>query len=199
MDSLTESSLGGYIEKLSSDSGTPGGGNALGVIGSMACALLLMSLRIAVLKKDRQNGEALAAESRLLGIQKKMLSLAEEDSARFKEVLAAWRQGGEKLQAALKASALVSLEIAEKSCELLDVAGSLDLGKFANIITDVGISSELAGSCFRGGMMNYHINAKGIGDKSSCAQMAGRQAGLESGFAEKYGIVSEKIKAVMNG
>src|SRR3989339_546499 len=97
MNKLSNETLSEYIEKLSSDSGAPGGGSAIGVAGALACSLMLMSLRIAVLKKNSSDAEALQLQDRLIFSRNGFLDLSEKDSEKFKTVMKYWKEKGQGL------------------------------------------------------------------------------------------------------
>ncbi len=186
-----------YIESLSSSDSTPGGGNAVGVVNSIATGLMLMSLRIAILKKVGDIEEPLRFEKQLLDIQKKSLELADEDIEKFKEVMASWKIGGERIEKALKESAEVSLEISNQSLELIKLIGMQDIDSYTVILTDVAISLELAGACFRSGIINYKINVKGMKNQVAYNSLRKKRDELVEEFNDKYNDLIEKIKSLI--
>ncbi len=155
-----ELTLKEYIDNLSSSAPVPGGGHAAATVLGFACGLMLMSLRIAVLKKKPENRAALELEMKLSELQKRSLNLAEKDSESFMEVMKNWKNPGEALDRALLASAEVSLDISSAALELLSLIEMEDLRRYSNIITDVGLAVSLAGSAHRGGVMNFRVNIR---------------------------------------
>ena len=197
MNNLLNESMKNYVDSLSSGSGTPGGGNAIGVVCSFACALMLMSLRIAVLKKGGDVADSLELQKTLEDIQKKCFFLAEKDSEKFKNVLAKWKKGGSELESALKESAEVSLDIAEICLELLQHIDMQDLSRYTMIMTDVGIAVELANACFSGAVMNYKINVKGIKNQVVFNNLKKIRNRVFGEFEDLYSKLSEKIKSLI--
>jgi formiminotetrahydrofolate cyclodeaminase len=195
MDNLLNGDITGYIEKLSSSAGTPGGGNAIGLVNSFACGLMLMSMRIAILKKNPQDADILDFERQIETIQKRSLELAEKDSIKFKEVLSVWKEGGAKLENALRESAIISMEISRQALKLIEIISSQDLKRYVNIITDVGISAEFAGACFRGGIMNYKINAKGIKNSGAIEGLNEEITSMD----ERFQYLSKKVMDILKG
>lgn len=185
-----------YIDKLSSASSTPGGGNAIAVVNSLAAGLLLMSLRIVILKKEPDNSEIQKLELLLIDIQKKSISLAEEDTLRFKQVMSCWKDGGVKLHKALLSSAKVSLDISKVSVGLIDLIGMQDLERFNNIITDVAIAIEFARSCFVGGIYNFLINVKSL-DVDLYSELKTEKEKLENKFNIGYQNTLKKVKSMI--
>ena len=195
---MLDRSLNNYIESLSSDAGTPGGGNAIGLVNAFACGLMLMSLKIAIIKKEGDNiGEALNLKNQLENLQKRSLELAEEDRKVFKEVLALWKAKDESLDDVLKKAAEVSLNSSMLSFDLIRLIGAQDLQRYRNIITDVGIAVEFAQACFRGSMMNYKINIKSIKEKSSYEYLEKDKVKLMEVFCGISNKLQEKIEILV--
>jgi len=185
-----------YINAVSSSAGTPGGGHVAGVVCGFAYGLMLMSLRIAVLKRNPDSKEALVLEEKLAELQKESLDCAEEDSEKFKNVMKSWKAGGDELDKAMSEAAEVSLKISEKSYELLKLIKAQELSGFRNIITDVGISAELARAAFRGGIMNCRVNILNI---SSKGRFEGEIKQLEENFNTDYNYLMEKLENFLAG
>ncbi len=185
-----------YIEDVSSDASTPGGGNVAGVINSLGCALMLMSLRIAVLKKNKTDSEALNTEKELNMLKDRSLCLAREDSCLFSKVMKYWREGGSSLQNALEESAKVSLDISEAAVLLISIIEKQDLKRFKNIITDVGIALELARAAYESGMLNFKINYDGM--KKPAGQLKEKEKNINSEFNKKFPVLRKFVKTIIN-
>lgn len=193
---MLDDKLSEYIETVSSSSSTPGGGNVAAVVNSLGCSLMLMSLRIAILKKENNNKEALQTESSLEEIKKRSLFLAGEDSRVFSEVMKSYSAGGEKLLRALKNSASVSLDIARAATGLICIIEEQDLKKFANIITDVGIALELARAAYESSLMNYRINTAGL--KKSDKSLEKSRYEISRKFEKIFPALRKKVIEVIN-
>jgi formiminotetrahydrofolate cyclodeaminase len=76
MSDILDGSLKSYIDKVASSAGTPGGGNVIATVNSLAASLMLMSLRIAILKKESDSAEALKFEQKLFDIKEKSQDLS---------------------------------------------------------------------------------------------------------------------------
>lgn len=190
MDDIFNGSVKNYIDKVASSASTPGGGNVIASVNSLAASLMLMSLRIAILKKDNPPEEALNLEKELMAIKAESLELAEADSREFKKVMKNWSKGGQMLEESLKSAAEVSLNISLKSFELIKLIDDQDLNDYKNIITDVAIAVYLGESSFRGGIANSVINAKLLSREENKSEIFKRQKNIEIKFK---GLV-EKLK-----
>ncbi len=195
MNKLLKESIDSYIGNLSSSTAIPGGGNTIALINSFACSLMLMSLRIAILKKGGDTKGETELEKQLLDMQKKSIKLAEEDSLKFKEVLASWKKGGDSLEKALKESAEVSLEISTIGLDLVNIIESQDMSRYSMVITDVGIALQLAGACFNGGMLNYKINVRSLKNQVVFNNLKKIRSKLLKDFNSKYDNLVEKIRS----
>ncbi|MEA3506864.1 MAG: cyclodeaminase/cyclohydrolase family protein [Elusimicrobiota bacterium] len=182
MDDIFSGSLKSYIDKVASSASTPGGGSVIAAVNSLAASLMLMSLRIAILKKENPPKEALDLEKELMDIKEESLELAEADSREFKKVMKNWSKGGELLEESLKRAAEVSLNISLKSLELIELIDAQDLNAYKNIITDVAIAFYLGESSFRGGIANSVINAKLLSREENKTEIFKRQKNIEKNF-----------------
>ncbi|MDA3792908.1 MAG: cyclodeaminase/cyclohydrolase family protein [Elusimicrobia bacterium] len=197
MSDILDGSLKSYIDKVASSAGTPGGGNVIATVNSLAASLMLMSLRIAILKKESDSAEALKFEQKLLDIKEKSLELAEEDSREFKKVMKYWSEGGKYLEKSLKSSAAVSLKIAQKSVLLIELINSQDLSLYKNIITDVAISFYFAEATFRGGIANTIINAKLLKSKDNKSEILKMQTDIEKRYTDLAENLKDKLEIII--
>ncbi|MGM0568352.1 MAG: cyclodeaminase/cyclohydrolase family protein [Elusimicrobiota bacterium] len=193
---MSEKTLNKYIEDVSSSAATPGGGNVAGVVNSLACSLMLMSLRIALLKKDPDNVFGRELEKEVESIKKLSLELASRDSLYFNELMKNYKKGGEELNDSLKKSAVVSLDISEAALELVRKIKSIEIQKFKNIITDVGISLQLASAAFKSGVMNYKINISAL--KEPAGDLEEKEKKFSSDFNQIFPVLKEKIDRIIN-
>jgi formiminotetrahydrofolate cyclodeaminase len=179
-----------YVSELASSAATPGGGNAAGLLCAFSASLMLMSLRIALIKKQPEDENWKILEDELEQIRIRGMELADEDSRCFRGLLEAWRDPSKDNEAAYSSCASVSLDIASSSLDILRHAESLDMKLFKNIITDVYMASEFAAASFRGAVMNCRVNLKYIKDESVIRETVARQSSLE----KEFGIISRDLE-----
>lgn len=183
-----------YLEEVSSSKSTPGGGHVAARVNALGCSLMLMSLRIAVLKRNPEDNKAIELEARLLNLRDISLELAEKDSESFRGVMRTWKDGGEPLEKALEYSAEVSKSIAEASLKLIDMINGEDISRYKNIITDVGLALRLAGTAFDGGIMNLKINASSIKDASRNEELIAGADNLKKKRSEIFNVLIARIE-----
>ncbi len=175
---MLKESLNKYIEDLSSSRPTPGGGSAAAVVNALACSLMLMSLRIAVLKKDPSDINGRKKEKELLKLKDSSLNLAEQDSLFFAEVIKNWKRKGKELEKSLRNSALVSLKISRAAMSLIDLINTQELKDYVNIMSDVAISVRFASSAFESGIINCRINLSSMSERDISIQKDSREMAL---------------------
>ncbi len=97
--------------------------------------------------------------------QGKLQRLIREDSKAYEEVMAAYRlrktdpEAGEKAIAhATEQAAIIPLQTAQRSLEILRLAGELASIGNPNAITDAGVAGLLAKTAIDGALWNVHIN-----------------------------------------
>ncbi len=197
MNNSNDITLKDYIDKVASSAGTPGGGNVISTVNSLAASLMLMSLRIVILKKNSASKSGLELEKELIVIKEESLELAEADSREFKEVMKNWSGGGHRLEESLKGAAMVSLEIARKAVGLIELIEAQDLDVYKNIITDVTISFRLAESAFHGGIANCIINAGALSKEKNKAEILKLQNDIEKRYARIANRLTGKLDLII--
>ncbi len=173
MKKYTDLSLADYLEKLSSDTPSPGGGSVLAYVGALAMGLTQMVARIAAKRKTK---ETLSAEDKnkeeakrddlkkivdaLEKIKQKSLDVVTLDAKVYDEVMACYAQkaSAEKLEDALdnafrlQADLAMIIVMAKKQNEKTK---KLVSGALAN---DLIVSAGLLATAFEGALHTAHIN-----------------------------------------
>jgi len=161
---------------LASSSPTPGGGTAAAIALGQAASLSVMVCDLTLGKEKWEKGWSISEE--LLPIAVKAMSrageLADEDSQAFDGVMESFKlpkqtdeeksiRINEIRQNTLRA-ALVPLETAKLSLEILKFLP--DLAKYGNqnAISDVGVASLLASAACKGALFNVQINLSSLPD-----------------------------------
>ncbi|MGM0442028.1 MAG: cyclodeaminase/cyclohydrolase family protein [Elusimicrobiota bacterium] len=172
-NNLSEISLNKYLKQVSSENSTPGGGNVLGVVNSLASSLILMAVRI---KSDT------GVEEKLEKIKEKSLDFAQKDSCKFEKVMEASKNKSDKLPAALQEAAKVSLDTARLSLELLNLIQKLELSEYDNLISDISIAAKLSRVCIKGSLLNCKINLNMLNEKSAAEDINKKREEIEGKF-----------------
>jgi glutamate formiminotransferase/formiminotetrahydrofolate cyclodeaminase len=204
----TESSLAQYVEEVSAGTAVPGGGSVSAVAGALAAALSAMVCSLTVGKKKYSEVWEELEELRTAceGSRKKLLSLAEEDSRAYEQVLKSRRalkvRPDEKArQDAVKAAAIKATEVPLEVCrESVKVLGqsriAADKGN-VNSISDAGVSACMSHAALVGASLNVYINLDSIEDESERDSMRRETETLrttgEKLFKEVRDLVESKL------
>lgn len=192
-----EMTLVDFQSALASKKATPGGGTAAAVALGQAAGLTEMVCSLTLGSEKWSDGWQAAEIARLVAAEVLLDAgrLANEDSAAFDSVVAAFRMPkeneDEKLlrrdairQGTLHA-AKVPLDTAKKGMELLHTLEQLAAKGNGNAASDVGVASLLASAAVKGALFNVEINiaslppemASGVieesrGMREACSQVA---------------------------
>ncbi|MEM3049254.1 MAG: cyclodeaminase/cyclohydrolase family protein [Thermoplasmata archaeon] len=163
-----------FVEELSSDRPSPGGGTASAAAGSMAAALLIMVCRItAKSKKHKHNTAPLdMLEAELTVLRDRLMDLAELDAAAYDDVVMTNRrmkgtgtqQSSELFRAALKHAADVPMMTAEACLKVLEIGQKVKEIGLRTTSSDVTVALLLAEAALAGGLANVEVNLASITD-----------------------------------
>ncbi len=185
-----------FLASLAAASPTPGGGSASAYAAAMAAALVLMVARLTIGKKKYAEVEEkmLAVEQRAEVLQGELIEAVTNDSTAFQAVMEAFRLPkdtsqerkirSERIQKATLQAALVPLEVAKNSVELLELAQTMILYGNLNAISDAGSAAALASAALNGAALNVRINTPGLDNQESAADLLEQIKRLERRGAE---------------
>lgn len=167
-----------FVEELSTDSATPGGGSAAAIAGAMGAALGEMVCNLTIGKEDFEEVEddMEAAWETLEGHRERLLDLADEDSEAFDELMAAYRtpedEGkAEAIEAASKTAAEVPMETAQECLGVIEESIDVAAAGNPNAVTDAGTAALLAHAALESALYNVEINLGSIDDEAFCVEM----------------------------
>ena len=198
-----------FIQKLNSSAPVPGGGGASAFLGAVGTALGGMVLQIAAEKKkeEEQQKEREACMIKALELEKRFLSLMNEDAEGFLPLSKAYRmpkntneERQEKdrvMQEALLSACEAPLAMEEAAVSaLLLMERCMSLGaKMA--ISDVGVGAAALKAAADGAFLNVLINAKMVKDEEKRDNLLARARGLKKEADEKadalYECVLERV------
>lgn len=168
-------SLREFLELLSSDSPTPGGGSASCVAGAYGIGLIAMSFAVSSKKAKVEISEVESFLETLRRDAKNLLSMADDDTFAFNEVMEAYRlpkdtteqkeERRKAIEEALKHATLVPLSLLKTISKITD---SLE---YAYKILSINVASDyISGLCLiqsalYGGYANVLINILSIKDE----------------------------------
>ncbi len=163
-------SISDFLERLSSDAPTPGGGSVAALAGALSCSLTSMVGNLTYRKKKYE--EYWEESKKIIEEAKKLsddfLSLFYEDMEVFTKLMATFglprgteeekQKRDKEIQNATKKAIEVPLKVMEKSRRAAELA--LAMAKIGNLnaISDTGIAGEMALAACRSASYNVLIN-----------------------------------------
>jgi len=178
MSDLTKLSCQEFLEKLASNSPTPGGGGGAAMAGALAVALTSMVGNLTVGKEKFAQREVevqeLVAKAEALRIE--LLNLVNADAEVFDSFMVCYRlpkateeekqARNQAIQNAAKEAAEVPLKIAEACLEIMKLAERIAIIGNPGAITDAAVSAIMARAALRSAVYNVVVNLKLIKDEA---------------------------------
>lgn len=165
-----------FLEKLSSDTPTPGGGSASALAGTLSASLILMAAGLSLRKGKLRKGEIKEIQKDVLAIQRRLFRAIEEDAKSYEAVLKAFRLPkrtekeclvrAEAIQKAYQEATVTPQLVCQRSIRLLEYSYLFILKGNPNAVSDAGVAAFLADTALRGGLANIGINAGPVRDKT---------------------------------
>jgi len=173
--------LNRFLEKLSSDTPTPGGGSASALAGALSASLVAMGAGLSFKKDRMKRKEMERIRKKGLSIQKRLLQATDEDSRSFDAVIKAFRlprnSGQERLrrvkeiQKAYQRATVIPQLVCQQSLQLLEYSETLIIKGNPNAISDAGVAAFLADAACAGGLLNIKINLAAVTEKNFAKKM----------------------------
>jgi len=168
-----EMEIENFLNLLSSDSPTPGGGTVSAFAGALSSALLHMVCSITLKKSDSEELKNLKENAKRW--EKELLELMDLDSFAFDEVISAFSLPkntdeekeirSRKIQEALKKASEIPLKTAKLCGLMIKELNSIKNKINPNVISDWEVARTLALSGMLGGISNVEINLPSIKDE----------------------------------
>ena len=189
----TSLSIGHYLEELSSNSSTPGGGNVSAFCGSLASSLGIMVCNLTIGKK-----KYLDSEEELKVLMKKLkraidefLSLSEEDNKAFDQVMEAFKLPKEtdvqksirskKIEEATIVAGVVPFRVIYLCKTIIPAIMIIAEKGNQNSLSDAGVAISLISTAAQGAFLNVLINCSSYKDNFRAKDILSRS---ESDFTE---------------
>ena len=173
--------LSRYLEKMSSDTPTPGGGSASALAGALSASLVAMVAGLSMKKDKTKRKEMEGIREKGLSIQKRLLQATDEDSKSFDAVIKAFRlpRNSEKerlhrvkeIQKAYQRATLIPQVVCQRSLQLLEYSKTLIIKGNPNAISVAGVAAFLADAACAGGLLNIKINLAAVTEKKIVKKM----------------------------
>lgn len=183
---VTDTSLTGFLDVLSSAAPVPGGGGAAAVAGAMAASLGGMVASLTSGKRryadvQAQVDDCVGRAGRLRG---ELLALADADAAAFEPLSVAYglpkgtegerARKAEVMEAALREACEPPLRMMETLGEVIDLLEELGRIGTRIAVSDVGAGAALASAALRAASLNVLINARSMADREHADALVGR-------------------------
>jgi formiminotetrahydrofolate cyclodeaminase len=170
-----------FLEKLSSDTPTPGGGSASALAGALSASLVTMVAGLSY-KKDKRKKKAMEGiRKKGLSIQKRLFQAIDEDSKSFDAVIKAFRLPRDseeerlhrvkEIQRAYQRATLTPQLVCQQSLQLLEYSKTLLYTGNPNAVSDAGVAAFLADAACTGGLLNIRINLAAVTEKNFAKKM----------------------------
>ena len=193
-----------FIDELSINSPAPGGGSVSALVGSLGAALISM---VSALNHEKKENIKIKPQMEKIGVEaqeiKDRLSfLVDEDTNAFNKLMQANRlpsdnksQKKEKLHAIQEANEYaieIPLEVVSHCLKIIELSEKLIDNGSSSLVSDAGVSAEVALAGARGASMNVLINLLNICDDNYCKEKRELVQKLIIDSEKKWKIVFDK-------
>ncbi len=200
-----------FMEQLSSDAATPGGGTAAALSGSMSASLVSMVIRISTRKIKE---EAIVDKFNEIlentdNLSREFLLLMDRDAEAFDRVMEAFKlpkktaeqkeERKAKIQIALKDAALTPLKTMEEVSKVCKYAKEVMNYVPGSVISDIGVSALLSESALNGAYYNVLINLKYIKDEEFNRDLRKKAESIMNETKKLINEIKETIGNKMEG
>jgi methenyltetrahydrofolate cyclohydrolase len=191
----TSATIKNYLDELSTNSPTPGGGNVSAFCGALACSLGLMVCNLTIGKKKyaEVENEMKEISIKLEGFKNDFLKLADEDNKAFEQVMNAFRLPKEteeekktrsdRIETATIQAAVVPSKVIETCRIVIPFLKIIASKGNRNSLSDAGVAATLLKASAEGAYQNVMINCSSLSNKTYAAE-----------FLKKAEAISSEVK-----
>jgi len=166
----TSKTLQNYLDELSSNSPTPGGGNVASLCGALSSSLATMVCNLTIGKKKyaEVESEMISLKEKLEIYQKKFIELGKKDNLAFDKVIDAFKLPkdtdeqkeirNKEIENATIGAAEIPSEVMQTAKELLPLLKIIIEKGNRNSLSDVGVAAALIATASKGAYLNVIIN-----------------------------------------
>jgi formiminotetrahydrofolate cyclodeaminase len=181
--SILDRPLRGFLDQLAARTPAPGGGGAAAITGATAAGLVAMAARFSGARLPGAGDLAARADE----MRRQAADLADLDARAYQAVLAA---RGPQRREALRAAAVVPLEIAEIAARIARLAVQVAEGGNPNLRGDVVTGAVLAAASARSAACLVDINVSAGGLEPGLSRRAAQAAADARDAADQAATVS---------
>jgi formiminotetrahydrofolate cyclodeaminase len=190
MSGLPSLPLTALLDRVAAAEPTPGGGAVAAIAGAFGAALVQMVAGLPRTRHDTNEERAVLATlaAPLADLRARLLALADEDTAAFDHLMAAFRRPKasdeekaarrEAIQAATREATTVPLQTAVVAARVLDLAGTVAALGNPSASSDLLVGMGMLRAAAEGAAANVRINLEGIKDDAFRADAAARIAAV---------------------
>lgn len=199
----SSSSIADYLNKLSSDQPTPGGGSVSSLLGAIGFSLGNMVANLT--KKQTQDLELLSdmklITDKLNSIIQEFLTLMKKDEEAFLPLSKAYHLPAntpnldEIMEDALKTAAQVPYEVLTLLGTAIDLFDEIYNKNISFAISDIGIGVSVCKSAFESALLNVTINTKYLKDKAYAKELNHKANKISNVGTSKCIRIYDKILA----
>jgi formiminotetrahydrofolate cyclodeaminase len=203
-------SITDFLERLSSDAPTPGGGSVAALAGALSCSLTSMvgNLTYGKRKYEEYWEQAKKIIDEAKELKEDFLSLFYEDMEVFTKLMATFglprkteeekKKRTEAIQQTTKKAIEVPLNVMKKSRRAAEIAFAMAKIGNLNAVSDTGIAGEMALAACRSASLNVLINLNFLKDPEYSGKISKEHEEIlemvESFYKEISSFVVSKIK-----
>ena len=207
----TKKSLQKYLEELSSNSPTPGGGNVAALCGALSASLGTMVCNLTIGKKKYLDVETEMNEMKVkLNVYvDKFLSLAKYDNEAFERVMDAFKlpkETDEQKKLRIEAIEKSTLEAASvpadviKNCrEIIPFLETISKKGNQNSLSDAGVAVAVIAAASEGAFLNVLINYSSLSEKQKAAGLLTQAENLNNEVKEEARYILDAISSKIRG
>lgn len=202
---LVELAVKDFLNKVAGNEPVPGGGSIAALNGAIASALAAMVANLTIGKKGYEPHEELMRHIAEVALRQKEIFVADidRDSEAYDGVFACFKMpkatDEEKaarsaaIQEATKHAALVPMQVARNTYELMTIL--MDVARLGNrnAVTDACVAMMSARSAVLGALMNVRINLGSLKDKEFVASLQEEADELERNACAKEKELLDEI------
>lgn len=194
---LVDLTVKDFLDRVAGSDPVPGGGSIAALNGAIAAALAAMVAGLTINKKGYETHDEIMRRIQALAVKQKNEFLADvdHDSEAYNKVFDCFRMpkstDEEKtarsaaIQEATRFAALIPMQVARKSYELMSIIADVARLGNRNAVTDACVAMMSARSAVLGALMNVRINLGSLKDKAFVEQLQAEADELEYKAREK--------------
>jgi len=202
---LSELTIKEFLEKIGSDSPTPGGGSVAALSAALAASLTEMVANLTIGKKgyDDVEDEMKEIVQDALRLKSDLVTAIDNDSKAYNDVMIAIKLPGnsdtekrhreEKIQRGLKHATLVPLTVAHCAIRVMELAGKSVTKGNKNAITDGIVAIMMAKTAVLSALYNTKINLSSIKDKAFIGKISKQVKDLETNALSREKVLLSNV------